>query len=61
LGGAELLAAAIEEEKERKQRSARQQDFEQQIRTRLLRKISENSEAPYGDRSHVALSFFLWL
>src|SRR5437016_4135875 len=46
--------ASIEEEKEREQRSAWQQDLEQQIRTRLLRKISENSEAPCGDRSHVA-------
>src|SRR6266496_558207 len=53
VGGIDLLAASIEEEKEREQRSARQQDFEQQIRTCLLRKISENSEAPYGGRSHV--------
>ena len=50
---------SIEEEKEREQRSAGQKDLEQQIWAGPLRKISEDSEAPCGDRSHVALPFFL--
>jgi hypothetical protein len=56
-GGSELPPLLMQKEKQSEQRSARQQDLEQQIRARLLQEIAEDSEAPKERRTHLTAPF----